>query len=63
MYHEFDEVRRIHQPYTDGFQRSKLHITHISSILTLYLLYSGLLEASSLQLPLHELEERHVRYD
>lgn len=21
MYHEFDEVRRIHQPYTDGFQR------------------------------------------
>ena len=23
MYHEFDEVRRIHQPYIDNFQRSK----------------------------------------
>ena len=24
MYHEFDESRRIHQPYIDSFQRSKL---------------------------------------
>jgi len=24
MYYEFDEVRRIHQPYTDAFTRSKL---------------------------------------
>ena len=23
MYYEFDEARRIHQPYQDAFQRSK----------------------------------------
>ena len=28
MYHEFDEVRRIHQPYTDNFQRSKSYSPH-----------------------------------
>ena len=25
MYFEFDDVRRIHQPYTDNFTRSKYH--------------------------------------
>jgi len=29
MYFEFDDVRRIHQPYTDPFFRSKLlELTH-----------------------------------
>ena len=65
MYHEFDEVRRIHQPYIDGFQRSKS--SHSSNILSLrswltnlYPTFSELLGTSALQRPLLQLETRHV---
>ena len=27
MYFEFDDVRRIHQPYTDGYLRGKYNIS------------------------------------
>ena len=54
MYFEFDDVRRIHQPYTDSFQRgrrNKLYINH----------YRTGLESSCFQFSILELEERHVR--
>ena len=66
MYHEFDEVRRIHQPYTDNFQRSKFLPVQpaCDSLLTLwFFVNSGLLEDPTLQQCLPELEARHVRRD
>ena len=66
MYFEFDDARRIHQPYTDSFQRSKY--THSKTLLTRFtyalLLYlnSGLLEDTCLQQWISKLEERNVRY-
>ena len=64
MYHEFDEVRRIHQPYTDSFQRSKcLNQNEICVNMYVYYLLSGLLETSNLQFAVLQLETRHVRYN
>ena len=57
MYFEFDEARRIHQPYTDNFQRSK----SFDLVLTDSIHFSGLLEATNVQLSILQLEERHVR--
>ena len=66
MYHEFDEVRRIHQPYTDNFQRSKYLPVWLACdrLLTIwFFVYSGLLEDPTLQQCLPELEAWHVRRD
>ena len=59
MYHEFDEVRRIHQPYIDNFQRSKQNPLPCNQTN----FNSGLLEAAALQLRLLELEAWYVRND
>jgi len=59
MYHEFDEVRRIHQPYIDNFQRSKQNYPNYNQTN----FNSGLLEAAALQLGLLELEAWYVRND
>lgn len=54
MYFEFDDVRRIHQPYTDPFtRRTFLHFI-IST-------FSSRMEGSLLQLAYKELEKRNVR--
>ena len=53
-YFEFDEVRRIHQPYTDAFHRGMLT--------WLFNSYSANLEGPYVQFYWHELEERHVRH-
>jgi hypothetical protein len=53
MYFEFDDVRRIHQPYTDSFQRG--------TVLINLNIFRTRVEGPCLQQPIHELEERNVR--
>lgn len=53
MHFEFDDVRRIHQPYTDAFTRRKKLNTESPN--------RACVEGPSLQLAHDELEERHVR--
>jgi hypothetical protein len=60
MYFEFDDVRRIHQPYTDPITRGKsLQLFIINKNFTSN---SAYLEASNIQLSMVELEERNVCY-
>ena len=69
MYYEFDEARRIHQPYTDGMERGKLH--HNSTIndqlrlkqILMISFFSELLETATIQLAILKLEKRNVCYN
>jgi hypothetical protein len=60
MYFEFDDVRRIHQPYTDPVTRGKSLIILFTHQILTYI--SAYLEATNIQLPIFELEERNVCY-
>lgn len=53
MYFEFDDARRIHQPYTDSYVRSKYHLQYLSPC-------SAILEDASLQLANAKLAAWHV---
>ncbi len=50
-YFEFDDVRRIHQPYTDAYHKGTRQV----------LIFSADMEGPELQLTAHELETWHVR--
>lgn len=57
MYFEFSDVRRIHQPYTDGMIKGKWPSPRLTQTL-----HSSNMEDPCLQLAIPELEAWHVRH-
>ena len=58
MYFEFDDVRRIHQPYTDNFTRGRFYCSQMLKLI--YSLFSSNLEGTNIQFSVAQLAQRNV---